>query len=112
MRDVERVSPAGARALAVERRVWLSRRRTERVKIGFVFALLCALGAAVLVPIVWMVSTSLKVDTQIFTNPPTWIPNPMRWHNYVDALSNFDFLLNLKNTLTITVPAVTGTLLS
>jgi ABC-type glycerol-3-phosphate transport system permease component len=64
------------------------------------------------VPIVWMVSTSLKVDAQIFTNPPTWIPNPIRWHNYVDALSNFDFWLNLKNTLTITVPAVTGTLLS
>jgi multiple sugar transport system permease protein len=112
MRELNRVSPAGTRALAVERRVWLSRRMAERIKIGFVFALLCALGAAVLVPIVWMVSTSLKVDAQIFTNPPTWIPNPIRWQNYADALSNFDFWLNLKNTLTITVPAVTGTLLS
>jgi multiple sugar transport system permease protein len=108
----------GARALALaleRRRVRLSRRRAERLRIGLVFTILCVLGAVALVPIVWMISTSLKVDSQIFTNPPIWIPNPVRWQNYADALSSasgFEFWLNLRNTLTITIPTVIGTLLS
>lgn len=106
----------GAATLALERRrVWLSRRAAARLKIGLVFVLLCALGAAMLVPVVWMVSTSLKVDVQIFTDPPTWIPNPIRWQNYADALSpasGFEFWVNLRNTLTVTIPVVVGTLLS
>jgi multiple sugar transport system permease protein len=109
-------APAGARALALERRrVRLSRRMADRVRIGMVFVLLCVLGAVVLVPVWWMVSTSLKPDSEIFTNPPTWFPTPVEWHNYGDAVSpasGFNFLLYLKNTLTITIPAVTGMLLS
>jgi multiple sugar transport system permease protein len=88
---------------------------TNRIRIWLVFAVLCVLGFTVLVPVFWMVSTSFKIDTQIFTNPPTWIPNPIRWRNYADALSSssgFAFWLNLKNTLTVTIPAVIGTLLS
>jgi multiple sugar transport system permease protein len=69
------------------------------------------LALAFVLPIFWMVSTSLKVDTQIFTNPPTWIPHPFQWSNYSDALAVYNYLLNLKNTLTIALPAVTGTVL-
>ncbi|MGC4190795.1 MAG: carbohydrate ABC transporter permease [Thermomicrobiales bacterium] len=44
------------------------------------------IGAAInLVPFLWMLSTSLKDNTQAFAYPPTWIPNPILWHNYVDA---------------------------
>ncbi|MGN6030108.1 MAG: carbohydrate ABC transporter permease [Thermomicrobiales bacterium] len=44
------------------------------------------IGAAVnLVPFLWMLSTSLKDNAQAFAYPPTWIPDPVLWHNYVDA---------------------------
>ncbi|HZS91213.1 MAG TPA: carbohydrate ABC transporter permease [Chloroflexota bacterium] len=110
---------AGGAAQAVHRqraRWWTSTRGIERIKIGAVFLVLCALSLLYFLPIYWMISTSLKVDAQIFTNPPTWIPNPIRWSNYYDALndaiSHFPFLQDLRNTLTITVPAVTGTVVS
>ena len=97
-------TPLGAWVLALERRrVQLSRRRAERLRIGLVFTILCVLGAVALVPIVWMISTSLKVDSQIFTNPPIWIPNPVRWRNYADALSpasGFEFWLTKLNQFT------------
>jgi len=100
-------------ALSLPRqRVWLSGHAADRMRIGIVFGLLCLLSLIVLLPIYWMVSTSVKVDAQIFTNPPTWIPDPIQWSNYADALASFSFWLNLRNTLTITIPAVTGTLLS
>lgn len=43
-------------------------------------------GAAInLIPFVWMISTSLKVPTQVFAYPPVWIPHPFNWGNYRTA---------------------------
>jgi ABC-type glycerol-3-phosphate transport system permease component len=51
-----------------------------------VVTLVLAIGALVnLVPFIWMLSTSLKSNSQAFSYPPTWIPNPFLWQNYVDA---------------------------
>ena len=33
-------------------------------------------------PFVWMVSTSLKADRQIFAFPPIWVPDPFIWGNF------------------------------
>nr|WP_319473829.1 carbohydrate ABC transporter permease [uncultured Sphaerochaeta sp.] len=41
------------------------------------------LGALTMIlPFVWMVSTSLKHANLVYTIPPTWIPNPVDWENY------------------------------
>ena len=74
--------------------------------------MLCVLSVAYFLPIYWMVTSSIKVDRQLFTDPPTWIPRPPQWSNYRDVLNSFDFLLNLKNSLIITVPSVIGTVIS
>jgi multiple sugar transport system permease protein len=111
--------PAESRDLiAGRRRPRLALRTVARLKIALVFAMLCVVGLAMLLPILWMVSTSLKQDVQIFTNPPVWIPNPVEWHNYPDVMSScaygncFDLWLGLRNTLTITIPVVIGVLIS
>ncbi len=38
-----------------------------------------------LFPFMWMVSTSLKTDQDVFTWPPRLVPQPVRFQNYVDA---------------------------
>ena len=38
-----------------------------------------------LFPFMWMVSTSLKTDQDVFTWPPRLVPQPIRLQNYVDA---------------------------
>jgi len=50
--------------------------------------LVILIGAALvnLVPFLWMVSTSLKALSKVFAYPPEWIPNPVVWRNYPDAL--------------------------
>ena len=74
-------------------------------------------SALFLVPFVWMVVTSLKTDVQTNAFPPVWVPHPVLWRNYPDALkflppdSGFG-LLNLTNTLIIAVMSVIGTVLS
>lgn len=70
--------------------------------------LLCALGLAFFMPLVWMISTSLKGDVQLFTYPPQWIPRPPRWQNYPDAVSYINFFRYLLNTVTICFFQVIG----
>lgn len=65
-----------------------------------------------LLPFLWMLSTSLKPDTQFYDYPPTWIPNPFQWSNYPDAVTYITFFLYLRNTVTIAVLATIGVLIS
>lgn len=44
-----------------------------------------------LLPFLWMLSTSLKESREIFTYPPTWIPSTFAWSNYSDALTAMPF---------------------
>jgi ABC-type glycerol-3-phosphate transport system permease component len=73
--------------------------------LGF-FALVLAL------PLVWLVSTSLKTGAQIFLMPPKWIPEPIVWENYINAFKTVPFHHYFWNTLQIVVLATLGTLLT
>jgi multiple sugar transport system permease protein len=74
--------------------------------------LLSAFGLLLLAPLAWLVSTSLKEPSAIFILPPQWIPDPIRWQNYPEALQAQPFLQFFLNTLTITVLATLGTVLT
>jgi multiple sugar transport system permease protein len=37
-----------------------------------------------LLPALWMISSSLKVSTEVFAHPIVWIPEAPRWENYLD----------------------------
>jgi multiple sugar transport system permease protein len=63
-------------------------------------------------PFVFMVTTSLKSDAQIFSPASSWIPHPFVWSNYPLALTHFPFRLYLRNTLIICAGTVIGTLFS
>jgi multiple sugar transport system permease protein len=43
-------------------------------------------GITMVIPFLFMVSTSLKAPQQVLAIPPVWIPNPVRFENYTDAL--------------------------
>ncbi|KAB8127026.1 carbohydrate ABC transporter permease [Gracilibacillus oryzae] len=83
-------------------------------KIQLSLAQICLILASAffIIPFLWMVSTSLKPITQVFTYPPEWIPNPFQWSNYVDATEYIPFFTYLKNTTVITVLSTLGVILS
>ncbi len=76
------------------------------------FALLLALSASFILPLFWMISTSLKPIDQLLLDPPKWVPNPLEFDNYPNALEEQPFLQYLGNSLQIAVAAVLGALLS
>ena len=50
------------------------------------YAALIALGITYAFPFVWMISLSLKPDTDLNTIPPSLIPSVITWSNYPHAL--------------------------
>lgn len=64
-------------------------------------AVLLGVAIIMLMPFIWLVTSSLKTQMQIFQYPPEWIPDPIRWENYVEALTYKPFGLYLRNTMTI-----------
>jgi ABC-type glycerol-3-phosphate transport system permease component len=76
------------------------------------YAFLAAVCVVFLVPFFWMVSTSLKADQQVFTFPPVWWPEPMRWGNYPRALQAFPFVRYTANTVFLCVMCIVGVVFS
>ncbi|NPV80868.1 MAG: carbohydrate ABC transporter permease [Firmicutes bacterium] len=87
-------------------------KRTRIIRQTAVYLALIMLSLVFLLPLFWMVSTSLKPDRQIFAFPPIWIPSPLQWSNYATAWTFVPFFTYLKNTLIICGLAVFGALVS
>ena len=76
------------------------------------YVVLVALAALYLMPLIWMVGTSLKTGPQSVAAPPIWIPDPVVLQNYPDALAKIDFPVALRNTLIYAVPSMILTVVS
>jgi multiple sugar transport system permease protein len=70
--------------------------------------------AAMMLPALWMLSTSLKTDQGVNEYPPRAWPHPIAWSNYAAVLNNHNtqFLLWTRNTLILAALTVTGTTIS
>ncbi|MDR7073293.1 carbohydrate ABC transporter permease [Fictibacillus barbaricus] len=77
-----------------------------------VYLLLITGAIVMLIPFFWMLSTSLKESFQVFSFPPKWIPDPIKWDNYVLTFNSLPFGKWLVNTVIITASTIVGTLLS
>ncbi|MEU0562393.1 carbohydrate ABC transporter permease [Dactylosporangium sp. NPDC006015] len=66
-------------------------------------ALLAGLGAAVLIPFLWMLVSSLKRDNEVFTVPIQWIPEELQWGNYGRIWQEIPLGTYLGNSLILAV---------
>jgi multiple sugar transport system permease protein len=74
--------------------------------------MLVVMAAIMIMPFIWLVSSALKSQIQIFSYPPEWIPNPVHFENFVNALTIKPFGLYLVNTLKIVVLNVVAVVFS
>lgn len=75
------------------------------------YILLISIAVIMLMPFLWMLSTSLKDPTQIFTFPPEFIPSSINIESYITVLTDTYFLRQLFNSVYIGVAVTIGTLL-
>jgi multiple sugar transport system permease protein len=79
-------------------------RQRSLTAVSFVMMLIGAL--AMLLPFLWMLSTSLKDSKLVFEYPPQWIPNPVDWANYVEVWQIAPLATGLLNSTIVTVSVV------
>jgi len=85
---------------------------SHMIRYGIVYLVVILGAITFLIPLAWMFLTSLKIPAQIYVYPPEWIPNPVKWENYLQMLTFFPFFRYLLNTLYITSLNVIGVLVS
>jgi len=78
------------------------------------YILVTALALLFSLPFYWMAASSLKTERQLAMVPPEWIPRPMDWHNYVEALTSptRPFSTAFKNTVVYTLVGGLGVVVS
>ena len=69
-------------------------------------------GLCMLLPFIFLISSSFKAANKIYVFPPQIIPDPFRWQNYIEVFQNVPVLVYAKNTLIITFFATIGTVFS
>lgn len=71
---------------------------------------LAPLAAVMLLPLVWMVVTSLETEAQTFHFPPILWPGTLQFRNYLDVLSDSAFPTWFWNTTVVTTTIVLSNL--
>ena len=92
---------------------------TNKLSKALTHVVLLVLCVPAALPLVWMLSTSLKADDKVYAGTKSGgfdlaslVPNPVLWSNYPKALDTVPFNIYLRNTLFLGVACVIGAVLS
>ncbi len=77
--------------------------------LNYIFLLL--LAASMLIPFLWMISTSLMGELEVYQFPPKFFPSQFHWSNFTEALTLQPFGRFFLNTLVVASVSVLGQLL-
>jgi len=75
----------------------------ENIRRSLIYVLLCVGVIITLAPFVWMLSTSFKTQSAVFTIPPQWIPRPFTFEQYRKLFKEINFFVHFKNSLIVSV---------
>ncbi|MBQ8074262.1 MAG: carbohydrate ABC transporter permease [Clostridia bacterium] len=70
----------------------------QRIGKVLLYVALILLSVVTLIPFVWMLSSSLKLDREVFEFPIRWIPQVFHWENYSLIWTKAPMLMYFKNT--------------
>jgi multiple sugar transport system permease protein len=87
-----------------------ARSATKRRHAGnaFTYGLAIALGISMLVPFLWMLSTSLMDEFEVYRYPPRLLPGDPVWSNYPNALTAAPFVRFFLNSAIMSLFIVAG----
>lgn len=80
-----------------------SKKKNSAIGKIIIYALLILIAALMLIPFLWMLSASLKMNKDVFSFPIQWIPTNPRWKNYVDIWTKIPLLTFVKNSAKLTI---------
>ncbi len=85
-------------------------KRSKDIKTIIVFSMLVLVAVFFILPILWLVTTSLKPESQVFTL--NLIPDNFQWDNYTKIFDRIPFLSYLRNSTLISLVNIIGVVFS
>lgn len=79
----------------------IEKRSTVSKILLYIFLIL--ITAITLLPLLWMLSSSLKLDKDVFSIPIQWIPSDPQWGNYLKIWQKIDLKAYTFNSVKLTV---------
>lgn len=86
------------RTYPADRAIRPTSQAASNVRKAILYIVLICLSAITLIPFVWMLSASLKLDREVFEFPIRWIPKVFHWENYSLIWTKAPMLMYFKNT--------------
>ncbi len=87
-------------------------KRKQKMARTVSFVILSVGSLLFLIPFFWMISTSLKANSELFTDPVTWVPANPNFGNYEKALTVLPFGRYFLNTFFIAFCRIAGQVVS
>lgn len=80
------------------------KKKMPKIKLGriLIYIVLTIVGIMVLFPFAWMLSASLKPNSDVYEFPIRWIPRVVRLRNFVDIWKEITFGVFYLNTVKLT----------
>ena len=80
-----------------------SKSQNRKITKVILYVVLIFIAFLMLVPFAWMLSSSLKLDKDVFIVPIQWIPENPQWSNYVKIWTKIPLAKFVLNTAKLTV---------
>ncbi len=81
----------------------ISNKKKKKIGNMIVFTLLSLGGILMILPLIWMFSTSLKTQTEAFIVPPKWIPSHVSFKKFSEIWSSGTLQYGFKNSIIVTL---------
>jgi ABC-type glycerol-3-phosphate transport system permease component len=92
----------------MRRKIWSQPKRL--LEEGVVYGILILTCAFSVFPILWAISTSLKVQADIVSYPPNWIPSPVSYEHYAQVLGGSNMPRYFGNSILVALATIVLTL--
>ncbi len=81
----------------------MSIKKHRVLKLVLIYIFITIITMALIFPFLWMLSTSLKGKTEIFSETPSWIPKKITFENYKSIWTEYPFPIYFKNSVIVAI---------
>lgn len=83
-----------------------------RIRLILAYVVLSVGALSMILPFIWMLLTSFMTNSEIFSYPPTIIPEKILWQNYTSVFHKIPLLKYFANSLIVSVSTVIGQIIT
>ncbi len=81
----------------------MSIKKHRMLKLVLIYIFITIITIALISPFLWMLSTSLKGKTEIFSETPSWIPKKITFENYKSIWTEYSLPIYFKNSVIVAI---------